>query len=271
MSQDLMISQNNRPLDLTLMNQRAGFEVSSKYVPISTQEVLDEIKAYTGIEPKITGFNKRNVRKPGKQGFQGHSLIAEMPDSSMIDGTSMNMILFNSNDRSSALKVHIGAIRAACSNQLVWGDEVTEPLSIRHSQKEWKHSIHTLMDEYEEAQVQTEEMIKRLMNTYMSYGDMGRLTERVAHELLEPEITGTILDPMQLNLVTRKEDAGKTAWHTFNRIQSSIINGGIDRIIPKDNEEGILFDSVSKTHKISDISKQISMNKKLHSIVMEAI
>ncbi len=131
-----MIKENNRLIDQTLINQKEGFQVSSKYIAISTQEVLDEIKSYTLKDPKIIGFNKRNVRKPGKNGYQGHALIAEMPNSLMLDGTNMNMILFNSNDKSSSLKIHLGALRAACSNQLVFGTELFEPTSIRHTQKD---------------------------------------------------------------------------------------------------------------------------------------
>jgi hypothetical protein len=154
---------------------------------------------------------------------------------------------------------------------MVWGEEIAEPISIRHTQKKWKHSIHSLMDEFEETQKQTEEMIKRLLGTYMSYGQMGMLAERVSEELLSPEITGSVFDPTQLNTAHRKEDIGKDAWHTFNRIQYNLLQGGVDRIIEKEDDNGILIDTVSKTHKITDTKKQIEFNRSLHSMIMETI
>ncbi len=271
MSNDLMIKENNRTVDQILVNQKQGFNVSERYVAISTQEVLDEIKSYTMKDPKIIGFNKRNVRKPGKQGFQGHAIIAEMPDSLMLDGTRINMILFNSNDRSSALKIHLGALRAACSNQLVFGTELFEPTSIRHTKKEWKDSIHTLMDNYAESQQAMHDTIQRMMSKYMSFGDQGRFAEMVANDILEPEIEGFIIDPSELNIAKRVEDKGKTLWTTFNRIQSSLVEGSINRIIKKEDDNGVLFDSVSKTHKLTDQAKIIKMNKQLHEAAMQFI
>ena len=266
---DLIIKENEKAVRQDIITQTGGYKVSDRYIPIATQDVLNEMKAYTGIEPKIVGFNNANVRKVEKNGFQKHAIIAELPGSEMIDGTKMNIILFNSNDRSTSLKIHMGALRMACSNQLVWGTEIAEPVSIRHTQKEWKYSIHTLMDAYEETQRKTQEMIERMMNNYMSYGDMGRFTERVVEEILEPEITGRIFDPMQLNIAHRSEDTGKNIWNTFNRIQTNLMNGGVERMISKADDAGVLFDVVSKTHKVTDTTKQIDFNKKLHSIAME--
>ena len=268
---DLMIQQNERLVRQDIITQTNGYNVSDRYVAIATQDVLNEIKAYTGSEPKITGFNNANVRKQEKNGFQKHALICEMPNAEMIDGTKLNMILFNSNDRSTSLKVFIGAIRMACSNQMVWGEQVAEPISIRHTQKEWKHSIHTLMDEYEETQRQTQEMINQMMNRYVSYGDIGRFTERVTEELLQPEITGEVLDVLDLNKAHRKEDAGKDLWHMYQRVQYNVLQGGVDRVIDKSNEEGILIPTISKTHKVTDSHKQIDFNRKLHTMAMEML
>jgi hypothetical protein len=268
---DLMISQNEKLVRQDIITQTEGYNVSKKYVPIATQDILTEIKDYTGSEPLITGFNNANVRKAEKNGFQKHALICEMPDAQMIDGTKINMILFNSNDRSTSLKIFIGAIRMACSNQMVWGEELTQPISIRHTQQEWKHSIHTLMDEYAETQRKTQEMIDNMMNRYVSYGDIGRFTERVVEELLAPDIVGSIFDPMQLNAAHRKEDTGKNLWNMFNRVQTNLLNGGVDRIIEKADDNGILFDVVSKTHKVTDTSKQIKFNRELHTMAMEML
>jgi len=271
MAVDLMIQENDRLVRQDIITQTDGYKVSNRYVAIATQDVLTEIENYTGTQPIITGFNNANVRKAEKNGFQKHALICEMPNAEMVDGTKMNMILFNSNDRSTSLKIFMGSLRAACSNQCVWGEQIAEPVSIRHTQKDWKHSIHSLMDAYEETQRQTQEMINRMMSRYVSYGDMGRFAERVNEEILEPEITGTIFDPMQLNMAHRKEDIGKDLWHTYQRVQYNVLQGGIDRLIEKADEEGALFDTISKTHKVTDTTKQIDFNRKLHSIAMEVL
>ena len=264
---DLMIGENNNLVRQDIITNTAGYNVSDRYVPIATEEVLNEIKLHT-TDIKITGFNNANVRKQEKQGFQRHAIMVELPNAELIDGTKMNMIIFNSNDRSSALKIHLGALRGACSNQMVFGAEIAEPVSIRHTQKDWKHSIQSLMDAYEGSQQKTENMIKAMMDRSMSHKDMAMFSEKVYHQILRPEITGSLLDPMQLNQIRRREDKGNNLWHSFNRIQEALLQGGLDRIIDKIDEDGILFETVSKTHKVSDTKKQIEFNQKLHSLAM---
>jgi hypothetical protein len=271
MSNDLMISENGRLVRQDIVSQTQAYgDVSKRYIPIATNNVLEVMRERAG-SLKITGFNNANVRKKEKDGFQRHAMMVEFENAEMIDGTKMNMILFNSNDRSTSLKIFMGSLRAACSNQCVWGDQIAEPVSIRHTNKDWKESIYTLMDAYEETQKQTQSMIENMINRYVSYGDIGRLTERVAEELVNPNITGHVLDPMQFNNAHRKDDIGKDLWHTYQRIQYNLIQGGINRIVDKTDDQGMLFETMSKTHKITDISKSIELNRKLHEMAMEYI
>ena len=268
---DLMISENGRLVRQDIITNTNGYgDISERYVPIATKDVLDVMERRAG-KLKITGFNNANVRKEDKEGFQRHAVMVEFENAEMIDSTKMNMIIFNSNDRSTALKIFMGSLRAACSNQCVWGDQIAEPVSIRHTNQEWEHSIYSLMDEYEETQRKTQDMIERMIGKYMSYGDIGRFNERVVEEIINPNITGSVLDPLQFNTAHRKEDLGKDAWHVYQRAQYNLMHGGIDRIITKEDEEGILFETMSKTHKITDTSKQIELNRKLHDIIMETV
>ena len=267
---DLMISENGRLVRQDIISQNRAFgDVSQRYIPIATKDVLNVMEERAG-SLRITGFNKANVRKKEKDGFQRHAIMVEFENAMMLDGTKMNMILFNSNDRSTSLKIFMGSLRAACSNQCVWGDQIAEPVSIRHTKQDWKESVYTLMDAYEETQRKTEEMIREMMSAYVSYGDMGRIAERVTEEIVNPNITGRILDPLQLNTAHRIEDTGKDMWHFYNRMQYNLLQGGVDRVIEKE-DEGTLFTTISKTHKVTDTQKQIEFNRQLHNIVMEAL
>lgn len=267
---DLMIKSNKNEVRKDIITQIDGFNVSDRYVPIATQDVIDEIAKQAG-EIKITGFNNANVRKPGKDGFQKHAVICELPNSEMIDGTKMNIIIFNSNDRSTSLKIFMGTLRMACSNQMVWGEELTEPVTIRHTQKDWKKSVQYMIDEYEIVKLETEMMIETMLATEVSLGDTVNIIQRVVDEILHPDIVGTIFDPMQLNKADRPEDIGTDAWHLFNRLQYNLINGGIQRVIEKEDDDGILFNHISNTHKVTDVSKQIDFNRRLHTLVLEEI
>lgn len=264
---DLIIKQNKRPVRQDIITNTEGYNVSKRYVPIATDDVLNEMRETVG-DIKITGFNNANVRKAEKQSFQKHAIICELPDASMADGTTMNLIIFNSNDRSTSLRIHTGIFRAICENGMVLGEDFLEPTRIRHTQQDWKHSIHTLLDDFRDNQKRTNDMINQMMSRILSNNNTEDFCNKVVKEF-DSEITGEILDPMQFNQVKRKEDKGKDLWHTFNRIQEALLTGGINRIIEKSDEDGVLFTTTSKTHRITDTAKQIRFNQKLHSMALE--
>lgn len=257
------------PYDMNIVNNTQPYgKVSQRYIPTSTQELVAEISEYHKMEP--IDFSSANVRKQEKQGKQKHVIMLQGENSELLDGTNLRVVLFNSLDKSSAIKLYIGAYRAICNNGMVFGDDIMEPITIRHTKQDWKHSIKTLMDKYDEVQDTTHNMIDRMLRSHLSYGDIGRLTEHVAEEF-DTDITGSILDPLQFNMAHRKEDVGKNAWLTYQRIQYNLLNGGVDRVIEKSTDEGVLFDTVSKTHVVTDTAKKINFNRRLHDLVLDNI
>ncbi len=264
---DLIVRKGEiNKLDFNLLNQEEGFNVSNRYNAIPTQSIIDIIEEQSG-PTKIIAFNKVNVRKPGKQGFQRHVVMLELEDAKMLDNTSMNIVLYNSNDRSSSVKMFAGSIRAACDNQMVWGDQIMPQTSINHSTIDWHEKIHTMMDTFKEAQQKTYITIQKAIAKYWSYSDQLRYAHKVA-ELLDME--GHLMDPAELNIAHRQEDIGKDAWHTFNRIQYNVINGGMQRLMEVE-VEGIKTTKLNKTHKITDSNKSIKLNRAMSDLMIKGI
>ena len=264
---DLMIKNGEiRNLDFNLLNQSEGFNVSDRYQAIPTQNIIDIIEENAG-PTKIVAFNKVNVRKPGKQGFQRHVVMLELENSKMIDNTSMNIVLYNSNDRSSSVKIFAGSIRAACDNQMVWGDEIMPQFKINHSLVDWKSRIDEMIESFHKAQEDTQKIIQEAMNKYWSYSDQIRYAHQIS-ELLDME--GRLMDPAELNIAHRQEDVPKTAWHTFNRIQYNVINGGMQRLMEVE-VDGIKTTKLNKTHKITDSNKSIKLNREMSNLMIKGL
>ena len=264
---DLMVRKGQiQALDFNLLNQDEGFNVSSRYQAIPTQSIIDIIESQAG-PTKIVAFNKVNVRKPGKQGFQRHVVMLELENSKMLDNTSMNIVLYNSNDRSSSVKIFAGSIRAACDNQMVWGDEIMPQFKINHSTVNWQGRIDDMLEAFEDAQQKTHNTIEQAMNKYWSYSDQIRYAHEVS-DILEME--GNLMDPAELNIAHRQEDIGKDAWHTFNRIQYNVINGGMQRLMQIE-VEGIKTTKLNKTHKITDSNKSIKLNRAMSDLMIQGL
>lgn len=255
--------------DLNIINNTEPYgNISQRYIPTSTQELIAEISDYKQMQ--AIDFSSANVRKAEKQGKQKHVIMLQGENSELLDGTNLRIVLFNSLDRSSAIKLYIGAYRGICNNGMVFGDDIMEPVSIRHTKQDWKYSIKELMENYDEIQAQTTDMIERMTKKFVSYGDEGRIVHRVAEEF-DNEISGSILDPMEFNIAKRVEDKGRDLWHTYQRIQGNLMNGGVNRIIEKADDQDQLFSTISKTHKVTDNHKKINFNRRLHKIIMEEI
>lgn len=267
----------DRPVNKDIITNTETYNTSERYNQVSTQQVIDEMNQY-GKNFKIMNFSQANVRKKDKRNKQSHLLMLQGDGSELIAGNNMQIALANSSDRSSALKLHIGVFRAICLNGMILGEEFMEPISIRHLSSEankdnWKHSVASLMDEYENIQLRTSDMIERMMNKRLSYYDMAEFATKVSTDILSPVITGDLVDPLQMLVAQRSEDVGKDLYRTYNKIQEYAIQGGLHRIIKKTDpdEPSRIVDIVSNTHKITDTDKVVKINKQIHSLAMEIL
>lgn len=245
-------------------------DVSERYIATSTQDIITEMNHFNKFVP--VGFSNSRVTKPEKDGFQKHTIMLEAPDAEMIDGTKMRIVLFNSNDRSTSIRLYLGLYRDACSNDCVFGQDFMEPIFIRHTKQDWRSSVRNLMDEYENIQQKTDEMINSMMDKKLSYGDIGRYTERLAGAM-NKHITGEILDPMQFNIAQRQEDIGKDLWSLYQRSQEHVLKGGIDRVVPQfDPESGSRLESlISKTHVVTSDMQKIKLNRMVHDLAYDMV
>ena len=242
-----------------ITNKEVYGDVSSKYINTSTEDIITELNKYMPVKP--VGFSASRVRKLDKENKQKHVIMLEPEDSAMPDGTNLRLVLFNSLDRSTSIRIYLGAYRNACDNNMVMGEDIMKPIRIKHTFQGWKDTIARVADEYQSAKYRSQQTIEQMMNTYLSYGQQGMLAEQIA-DILNSDITGHIIDPLQLNVAHRIEDVGKDAWHTYQRIQYNVMNGGIERAIKVDDEQ-----TISKTHKVTDQQKQLKYNLFIYKTV----
>ena len=245
-----------------IKNKEVYGEVSSKYINTSTEEIITEFNKYMPVKP--VGFSASRVRKQEKQHKQKHMVMLEPENAEMPEGT-LRLVIFNSLDKTSSIRIYLGYYRDACSNDCVFGSDLMEPIYIKHTNHAWKDAIKRTVDSYEQTKQKTEQTIGQMMNTYLSYGAQGLMAERIAN-ILNQDITGRILDPLQLNVAHRIEDTGKDVWHTYQRIQYNVMNGGTQRTMKVENDIVI-----SNTHKVTNQRKQLRYNLELYNIAKKQI
>jgi len=114
----------------TLFTNEPHFDVSDKYHFISTIDVIEEIRLHNWYPVNV---NVANVREIKKESFQQHCVrLRHFEDLLNPKDNAVELLLFNSHDRSKAFSISAGIFRFVCANGLVISDSVFEAYKIKH-------------------------------------------------------------------------------------------------------------------------------------------
>ena len=114
----------------TLFTNEPHFDVSDKYHFIPTIDVIEEIRLHNWYPVNV---NVANVRDIEKEGFQQHCVrFRHFEDLLNPKDNAVELLLFNSHDRSKAFSISAGIFRFVCANGLVISDSVFEAYKIKH-------------------------------------------------------------------------------------------------------------------------------------------
>ena len=114
----------------TLFTNEPHFDVSEKYHFIPTIDVIEEIRLHNWYPVNV---NVANVRDIEKEGFQQHCVrFRHFEDLLNPKDNAVELLLFNSHDRSKAFSISAGIFRFVCANGLVISDSVFEAYKIKH-------------------------------------------------------------------------------------------------------------------------------------------
>src|SRR3990167_6360102 len=113
-----------------ILNQEGSYGASYKYIPITTQRIIERLKlqGYT-----VSQFQKSRVRKTSKEGYQKHIVRLRHPSlGALTVGDNIpEIVLINSYDRSSAVQFILCVYRMVCANGLMVGNTF-QSYHIRH-------------------------------------------------------------------------------------------------------------------------------------------
>jgi len=147
-----------------LLNQEGNYNMSDRYQTITTGRVIEEFKKH-GME--FDSITSSGVRKQGKQGYQKH-LVRMSYGEDKEHGVKHQIVMFNSYDGSSSLQLQFGMFRFVCSNGMVAGEDLVDPVKIMHSNHSWQHKVEEFIDSFEDNMNAQREWIDNLRTEYMT-------------------------------------------------------------------------------------------------------
>jgi len=235
---------------------------STKYRPIKTIDVINRFKSH-GL--KVSSMEESRTRDVNKQDKVRHFVRMTIDEQ---QGIKREVVIMNSSDSTTSLRLHAGLTRMVCNNGLILSDDMIPAEKIKHTHhtpfSRIDNFIERLRGELDNEQRVREAMMAKRLSAY----DI----EQFAIEAigLKEKDMSIILDPMMVTQIRRPEDQGKQLWEVYNRIQENLIKGGSYKKLSQytDSETGEITEKYSVAKLISNHSRAIDINKNLHTLAM---
>lgn len=229
--------------------------VSDRYSFVPTAQIVSGLRGAGWIP--VTAFEQR-VRLDERRGFQKHLLRFQRADVVPARGEyTPELVLVNSHDRSSAYQLHAGLFRFVCGNGMIVADTTFERVTIRHSgftPEEVTEASFRILDQVPTITANVETFRSRVLTT-----EEANAFAAHALRLRFDDEAATPITPVKLLEPRRREDCGEDLWHTFNRVQENLLQGG-------QRERGRFLANgrcVPRTRAVTGLDQNVRINKQL--------
>ena len=272
-----LIHRNSNPnadaLTMDQMHERcpaafsssASPETSSRYGFVNTADAINILQD-NGFSPV------RAIQKPSRKGgsvlFNDHMITFNAPKAFDGSGERGELILYNSHNAKSSLKLFAGAFRFICSNGIVAGEGFEAKL--RHSMLT-ANGFNDLVNDQAKALPALMDSIERLKSIAMDPKQVLDFAYDAAALRwdMDPNLLGDIVGRgsfatkwtlLDMNATRRYGDAGSDLWTVFNRSQEALIRGGVRiRSYTERNQHG----ANRKARPIAALAETVRVNRKL--------
>jgi len=236
-----------------LFTKQPHNEVSDKYHFIPTIEVINQIKEHNWYPVNV---QEASVKDISKEGFQRHLVrFRHFDDLLNPQSNAVELLLFNSHDRSTAFSISAGIYRFVCSNGLVIADNVFESYKIKHI-GDRENDVVTAIANITAFKPKLQSKI----NAFESLDLSRQEKESFAKSAIPLRFTEHLkVDHNDLLVPHREEDVKDDLYTTLNVIQENLLRGNISG---QNKETGRKFTS----REITSISKDVDVNQGLWDI-----
>lgn len=237
----------------TLFTNEPHFDVSDKYHFIPTIDVIEEIRLHNWYPVNV---NVANVRDIEKEGFQQHCVrFRHFEDLLNPKDNAVELLLFNSHDRSKAFSISAGIFRFVCANGLVISDSVFEAYKIKHL-GERDNDVANAVANITSIKDKLIQKIEKLESITLNQNEKESFAKSSIPLRFEEHLE---INHKDLLIPHRMQDYKDDLYTVLNVIQENLIRG---------NVQGINKDTKRKftSKEITSISKDTQVNKGLWDI-----
>lgn len=227
--------------------------VSDKYHFIPTIDVIEEIRANNWYPVSVS---EANVRDLSKDGFQQHCVrFRHFEDLLNPKENAIELLLFNSHDRTKAFSISAGVFRFVCSNGLVISDSIFESYKIKHL-GDRNNDVKSAIDSISSIKPKLMKKINKLESITLNQDEKESFAKLSIPLRFEDHLEVNHTD---LLIPHRTEDNKEDLYTVLNVIQENLLRGNISGTNKETNRK---FTS----KQITSISKDTQLNKNLWDI-----
>ncbi len=223
-------------------------DVSDKYSLISSIDIINELKSYNW---HVTSVQVAGVKDESRENKQVHCVrLRHFDDLIAPQESAVELLFFNTFDRSKAFTISVGIYRFSCANGLVVG-ETFDSYKLRHI-GDLQNNLDEIIQKITEFKPQLEQKIRNFSSLMLSEQEMQTYAKLALPLKFAPHLE---VDYKQLLVPHREEDMQDTSLYTvLNIIQENLIRA--NNITGVNKETGRRFTS----REITSISKDYEIN-----------
>lgn len=245
-----LTNEDLKELSPSLFTTEAFHEVSEKYHFISTIDVVEEIRANHWYPISVSEANVRDIHKDG---FQQHCVrFRHFEDLLDPKENAVELLLFNSHDRSKSFSISAGIFRFVCSNGLVISDAVFESYKIKHL-GDRDNDVVSAINSIAAIKNTLMEKISKFESIILSPIEKESFAKSSIPLRFENHLE---INHQDLLLPHREEDFKDDLYTTLNIIQENLLRGNIQGV---NRDSGRRFSS----KEITSLKKDTTINKAL--------
>jgi hypothetical protein len=203
--------------------------LTDKYKLAKTSEMIATIE---GLGYKMDRFVALKVRKKERHGFQKHRVIFTSPTlKAIVDGVPQ-LLLTNSHDGTSSVILQLGFFRTICANGLVVGDNLIQPVRIRHSGENFNERLIEGINFIVAQADKLTQSIDKMKQTKLSDAEIKDFQRQAIQNRLGDDVK---LESFSVP-VQRTEDQETDLFTVMNVVQEALIRGGARVLVEEDGK-----------------------------------
>lgn len=196
-----------------LLATKPSERVSGNYAFISSAQFIMDMQS--------NGWELAKAVNNSRTGLGKHSMRFRSPQHKLPNGDFLDIVVLNSHDGTCSFQLSLGIYRLVCSNGLVIGKDIIEPIRIRHVGYA-VNKVTTAINELLSQATRVATLVERLQARVLSVEEyIAFCNEALKLRGLEPH--KVVVE--QFHVARREADKGMNAWSVLNRIQEYTVNG----------------------------------------------